>query len=926
MNSTGAKILVKVGNSSRLKFREAKSFRAITLTELERLYKLNPDASITIIENIKQSDGDRIKRFIKDFEKSEGHKIFFYVPDNDENTCGIADELAYDIYLTDKDLYRAIKLHCNVSVDIDLSIKGNSINSDSDFDSSFGTDLDGGSGDALETISIAQQQQDIQEARELPSIQTKDDIDDFDTSILDETEVVEDKKDVYEEQNKVEHNTGTNNAPVINTAIQEELKKADNKIDDLTSQLHSAIEKNRTLTKLVKSIEDERDIFKTKLEQIGTNEVLEEPISLVEYQELQTALEKLREQSQSNSISQVDLTEIQEKCTELEEYNKELTHQLEEYKDRLRESGTKLNDAMTKITSYQVQLTNLNKKTAELEARSGLNAEQTSEIEELTIRLSIELANIEELNSKISENSDEIIKLNSEIIKLTDEKSKLESRATKEAESRIMISRLLFVAVNKLFTTRDELNSKDSELEVLKMSLSELENIKKANLAAINSYEERLLAFSEADSNLKILEDKLKLSEGEKAEANQRLQQLQTELAEKESKLQEVTLQAANTDKRVELAHNYAKEQIDQIKRETDSWRVKYESVQYQYDELVKTCGVDEIGAEALAASTKALEEVNKNLRGQLNDLKNTVSKAISDRDIALRKAKSLEDANKSLQDTMSTLSSGLGTGVSVSSIIPPLKYKERGNIIPVFGSGSFGITTTAMSIAAKLSSQYHVLYIDFDIVNPKADSWFKINPVVKNLPELNGQGITGLETVVEKSAQFFIKNSNLIISHPITTKSGCVDYISGFYTRPNRKKLMTTDFSSFLNYCGTAYTYIIVDFGRLGCSELNDNIIKAFSDVAFKNVVVSTSDKFEIRTLRSKITASSIDINKIAWLVNMCERTSIEDTAKKFIKPAPYSLIPFNAELYGKRLDFTKQSLTRDKLSLFMDKVLFPS
>jgi MinD-like ATPase involved in chromosome partitioning or flagellar assembly len=256
---------------------------------------------------------------------------------------------------------------------------------------------------------------------------------------------------------------------------------------------------------------------------------------------------------------------------------------------------------------------------------------------------------------------------------------------------------------------------------------------------------------------------------------------------------------------------------------------------------------------------------------------------------------------------------------------VPPCNYTGKGMIIPVFGCGSFGTTTTAMSIALKLATDAKVLYIDFDMVMPKADAWFKVNPIVKNVPDFDQFGsskFTGLGLFIDRGVQFFLSYTASIVNKPIPTKGGCVDYISGFYKRPDKIKLISADYTSFFNYCGNNYTYIVVDFGKLGCSELNDIIIKMVSDIAYRNVVVTTNDKFEIRTFSMKMDEAHISKDNVAWLLNMCENTKIEDTSKKLISPANYSMMPFNPDLYGKKVDFTKDKLTRDKLDLFMNTI----
>ena len=66
-----------------------------------------------------------------------------------------------------------------------------------------------------------------------------------------------------------------------------------------------------------------------------------------------------------------------------------------------------------------------------------------------------------------------------------------------------------------------------------------------------------------------------------------------------------------------------------------------------------------------------------------------------------------------------------------------------------------------------------------------------------------------------------------------INTKAGYIDYLSGIYTKFDETKLAVTDFSALLDYCGNNYAYVIIDFGRFGSSNISNQIIKAFSEIA---------------------------------------------------------------------------------------------
>ena len=102
-------ITVKVGNKSSLNMSNinCRINRAITVGELKRL---KDESDIIIIEQLDLADKGLIREAI-DLDKT-----IFYIPNNDEVTAGIADELDLDIYLTDKELYNEIKNRTGVLV------------------------------------------------------------------------------------------------------------------------------------------------------------------------------------------------------------------------------------------------------------------------------------------------------------------------------------------------------------------------------------------------------------------------------------------------------------------------------------------------------------------------------------------------------------------------------------------------------------------------------------------------------------------------------------------------------------------------------------------------------------------------------------------------------------------------------------------
>lgn len=118
------KIVVKVGTKSTLQLRANTIYRAITVSEMRDLVSTFSDIGIIIIEAVNEHEYNDMHSFLSELTTQEDRHVFFYCPDNDVVTTGLADELALDIYLNSHDLYRAIHL-CGIEVNPDISIPRN---------------------------------------------------------------------------------------------------------------------------------------------------------------------------------------------------------------------------------------------------------------------------------------------------------------------------------------------------------------------------------------------------------------------------------------------------------------------------------------------------------------------------------------------------------------------------------------------------------------------------------------------------------------------------------------------------------------------------------------------------------------------------------------------------------------------------------
>ena len=127
------------------------------------------------------------------------------------------------------------------------------------------------------------------------------------------------------------------------------------------------------------------------------------------------------------------------------------------------------------------------------------------------------------------------------------------------------------------------------------------------------------------------------------------------------------------------------------------------------------------------------------------------------------------------------------------------------------------------------------------------------------------------------------------------------------------------------MNVCGNKYGYVIIDMGSIGSSDISDQLIKELVSSSYRSILVSTIDLFEVNQLAMKLGRLGVDRSKLAWLVNMCKNTKMDDRIKILMHPIPYFMMMFKPELYGMKLNFTNDNLLRDKFHLFLDELVFP-
>ena len=481
---------------------------------------------------------------------------------------------------------------------------------------------------------------------------------------------------------------------------------------------------------------------------------------------------------------------------------------------------------------------------------------------------------------------------------IREEKERLESSLREQIEELTTDIEAKTKDIEGLTSKLEETGEDRNRLLILSDSTKEKLDIKELEL---QEKEEDILQLKNRIEELKnIISDKDKEVESIKEEKDNTEESLRESLSTKERENNELELKLENVKSQLET-------KIEELNNKTE-----------QYNDLVALAGDGGENIEAIANANTVLKETISKLNNDIKEIRKERDDITNKYSASDQKIKSLELQNERLKDSLSVISQSGGGGLIE---LPPMDYSSRAKIISIYGNGSFGITTTAMTIANKLMVNSKTLYIDFDLSSPDADAWFKKSPLNRNVMGFTkgDYSYTGLGIIINQGLDVFINNIVNIITPIRTSRVGRLDYISGLYDEVNPSKIAGVDFNGLFNYLGNNYDYIILDLGKLGGSNTADQLIKMFTNISYSSVLVTINDYFKIRNSAMRLQALSIDFNRVNWILNLGEDTIISDLSRKAMSPSKFTIIPYDKEIYGKRDYITRGKISRDKFNLFM-------
>lgn len=472
---------------------------------------------------------------------------------------------------------------------------------------------------------------------------------------------------------------------------------------------------------------------------------------------------------------------------------------------------------------------------------------------------------------------------------------KLKDRIDAEVGARITLSKVVKELAWKQYKVKKELEARNKEIGTFIQTVNDLERqVKEAN----NGKQDALKQVDEVE---KVMTEQIFMLTGQvddlmrDLEENSYATMLHDEaMKEKESKIERLSSLVAELEDKIDSTQLAMNEQNNEISR------------------------FRSLDLEEMNENIAALQESNATLASEIGNYRRVKEELQRQIDNKEKQIIELRKSNGSLGVTARSLSRSADAGETIRI---KCDYTGKAFILPVFGSGSYGVTATTVAIANKLKGK--ILVVDFDIVNPKLDGWYKLSPIVDELPELSNQlKKTGMGCLIEKGLSYILEHEELVIRTVSGVKGSKnrIDYFSGSYTKIDMYKLMAVNFSEFFTYYGNEYDYIVVDCGRLGGSEMSTAIIRMLNEISFKNIIVGLSNDNDARTVALRMRAESIDGAKTVWVLNMNRRKIMGDLMKKsIVYAANYAVVSYSPDIYGENVELDKHKDTAG----YIDKVV---
>lgn len=626
--------------------------------------------------------------------------------------------------------------------------------------------------------------------------------------------------------------------------------------------------------------------------------------------------EEIQDEAAESKVASEEYKELQEELRTRDkrlEITEERLEKLLKIREALAERVGFYEGLITKLETTEA-VTDISTKDSE-ETLAKLNDAKLTikQLENKIIELQRDLSQIDELHHQLEDKDTTIEGLKADLVEARSDDKYKEIAAKLEREVAVRLQLLGLIknvtdAYSRTLTKAESLSDENSSLKATNMQLTKA---LADSTARVNEIKEEL------GSRLKASTDRTRMLSAKVEEFNRKLidssNQITEAVKEKEDALNRASSlaieneQLRSNDFTLKSELSTAKTELEVQKNLNSDLTEKINQLNaVDVQKLREDKQISELGNTQMLQELGRTKQELQALKFQLGQRDEVISKLSSEKD-------RMEIMNKSLSRNIA----------SAEKLMIDVNYTGKANIIPVFGSGSYGVTTTVMSIAKKLTG--NVLVLDFDCTNPKIDSWVGINPMIKELQGLSGIDQSAFGALLKLGTDYVIENRELIFRRAFTNAKSrnIVYYFSGLYTQIDLSQFAAIDFQQFLNFIGGEYDHIVVDLGRLGGNETGNALIRMFNRIAWKNIMVCLHDKNDVRTTFINSKRQGISYTKTIWLLNMANNTKVDPSMQKILANMRYIIFMKEMKCYGEKMTFTEfGNPNKDKLAEIVERL----
>lgn len=947
---TGAKIkaVIKVGVSSNIKFNNMQAFRAITYDDMSSLLASNDNISLIIVENASREDMVNIE----DVLSTTNLNLYLLNPSFEAKTNGyglVQEEIESDhVYLFKEitDLQRAITNFYGIDVRTFVEEKAEEVEESVNTEESNGSDganetdetdgtteteeTDGvdegiesendGFDDTLFTEDETEEEDDTKLSIEEPeqgSQVSETELEEFKTDNYVDSESETEKEVEIEDKEKLENKDGSGSLDIIEDVQEtesEDIYKPENA--SLQEALSSSLDVGD------KEVKRDRDTVKVIEGSKGNTESDTEYLwNAASLDKSSEASESLTESENENVIklqTEVETLNVQLKSEqERIDYCEETISKLRAIKISLEDKLAFSNDLINRLQTTQdivdISIQDTEETLGKLDELKIERSQLQSKITELTS----ELEKISTLEAKLSSKENDYRELQDELDRAKqDNRSKeIEEQLKYETDIRLKISELLEDMAFKYSLMVDRFKELEGTNSIVEAEAKKEQKQRK-----------------ELEVQVLDLKDQLQKSFNIRAERERQLNLKIEEFSRINSQNTDLAQKYERAKQKLSLDCEELKSQIEVLNTREDGYKSMISGLESQLtvqeniaeDATAKLRRFEDLDIDELQSTLKSTDIGNTRLVGDIGRLKIEISglkgQLASKGDLIGR----LEKEKTAIEMTAKALSNTVSTGERLKI---SCNYTGRAQIIPVFGGGSYGITTTVMSLAKNLKG--NILLLDFDCVSPKLDQWVGKNAMIPELTGLPQLMNSSFGALIEKGTDFIIDNQQLVVqntklgSNKLKKSNRRVDYFSGVYTQIDLYKFAAVDFTSLLNFFGNEYDYILVDLGRIGGNESTTALIKMFDSISWRNVIICQNDKYDVRAVYTKTKMNKLHLAKSLWVLNMSTSTALDEFTKKALTNASLIVLTKKADMYGELSTFDLfSSYHKEKLGQLADMI----